>query len=381
VLARTGDWAGSIVADGVPVAWSPDGSQIAYTRVVGDPGSSSTLYVRPILGGDETSVVTIEDTRGVADQLAWSPDGTKIVVPLQAPESSKVYSFDPKTAGVDALPVPAPTTEARMSPAGDAFYDGLVVRRTDGSAPVPVSGVVADWSRDGQRLLIAGRGPNGGPGLSVLDLRTRAQTSLLDGNVQDAAWSPDERRIAFVRDQKLGVLDVTSGKVTMVAPQITAMFLSAMLGGGYVGWSPDGRQIAVGEWRAEGRATNGVADVYLVDVSSGQATKLAASGSAERYFTFSPDGHNLAYLDNESSVTVLDIATKKQRVIQQSGGANFAWSGDDGIILDTQRGIVLMQLDGTSRLLVADTGGCRHSLMGWSGTRLIFTELCTHRGL
>jgi Tol biopolymer transport system component len=106
-----------------------------------------------------------------------------------------------------------------------------------------------DWSGDGQRLLIAGRGPNGGPGLSMLDLRTRAQTSLLDGNVQDAARSPDERRIAFVRDQKLGVLDIGNGKVTMIAARITAMSSAAFVGDGYVAWSPDGTRIAVGDWR------------------------------------------------------------------------------------------------------------------------------------
>lgn len=374
VIAHTGEWSGAIIADGRPISWSPDGAAIAYVRAAPDL-TSSVVYTRRLDGGDEGMVVTLTDARDLAGEMAWSPDGKQIVVPLQAGESSRVYGFDPATGDLRTFAMDAPdTAPAFLSPDGAAIYDRgyNLVRSLDGSTGQSTgSGEVADWSRDGKRMLVVGGG------LNELDLASGVRTKLLDGNVQDAVWSPDERRVAFVRDQRLGVLGLASGEEVTIARDRTAMSLSFYLGSGYLAWSPDGGRIAFGDWRGQDQAA-----IYLVNPDGSHLTRLTDSPGGKRYFAFAPDGHHLAYVNLRTPGTeIIDTQTKTVTTLQSIDGGRFVWVGGDALVSDTPRGIELLPPGGSSRLLVANTGGCSRRLIGWTGAEVVFSSRCTHRGL
>jgi Tol biopolymer transport system component len=374
VVARAGDWSGAIVADGSPVSWSPDGSMIAYTRTASD-FLSSTVYARATAGGDETTIVKVTDNRGLSDEMAWSADGKQVVVPLQAAESNDVYGLDPATGALRKFAVGAPSSvPVMLSPDGTAIFDRgpNLVSALDGSSSHSAGGgEMTDWSRDGQRVLVAG------DGLNAVDLVTGAKTHLLDGNVQDAAWSPDEREIAFVRDQRLGVLEVASGKTIDIAPASIKVYSQAVVGDGFVAWSPDGAHILVsdGFGQVDGH-------LYQVDADGEHLTNLTDTPTNARYMTFSADGKYVAYVNLRGpGVEFIDLSTGKATSIRSIDAGQLAWTAGDELLADTPLGIALVKVDGSSRLLVEDTGGCVVRLIGWTGTEIAFSNYCSHMGL
>jgi Tol biopolymer transport system component/DNA-binding CsgD family transcriptional regulator len=386
-VAETGIWEGHAVAEGAQPAWSPDGARIAYVRGQQPP---LALYVKPSDGsGTEVKVVDAADTRAFAFQIAWWPDGSRMAVTLQAPDVNRAVSFDLKTGELrdlpfspDLLPVLAPDGSALAYAAGNA----VTVISPDGTSR-SIEGLertgIADWSRDGKRLLLVG-GVAGG--LSLLDLRTEKETSLVDGNVQDAVLSPDGKRAAYIRDQRLHVLDIASGQSRELAPALSAMLASTMLGSGYLAWSPDGKQIAVGDWKLVEPVTQGQSDIYAVDAASGEARRLTGSPRAKRYFSWSPDGRYVAYLntlDDGDHLRVVEAATGKELPLDTNAYLSSApqWVSNDTLLVNGPAGISFVKVDGTSRLVVQGARPCSYSLLGLAKNRLYFTMRCSHGGL
>jgi TolB protein len=57
-------------------------------------------------------------------------------------------------------------------------------------------------------------------------------------------------------------------------------------------WSPDGTQIAFASDRDPDSGGN---DIYVIDVASGEVTRLTRGGGIDEYPTWSPDGSRMAY--------------------------------------------------------------------------------------
>lgn len=62
--------------DGDP-AWSPDGSQIAFTRLVGGPDGNADVYV---MNADGSGQRVVADTRAADIKPIWSPDGKNLLI-------------------------------------------------------------------------------------------------------------------------------------------------------------------------------------------------------------------------------------------------------------------------------------------------------------
>ncbi len=391
MVGETGVWEGRPVADGSMPFWSPDGSAIAYVRVQDD---GSAVYAKRLAdGGDEVKVVDLEDTRPLRDQAAWVPDGRNLVLPLQVSEQVRIYSFDTKTGELwqPPVPLPYPASERELvalAPDGSAFAYlepsgqlSLVTPEGDERAfdLSEAGGIPTDWSNDGAAVLFVG------DAVKVLDLETGAVERLLEGNIQDAVWSPDRSRIAYVRDQRVGVLDVATGEARIIVPDLAAMLLPAQYGEGYLAWSPDGKRIAFADWRFEEPITQGRSDVYVVDADGSNLRRLTDSPRAKRYFRWSPDGKHLAYvhtLDDGEHLKVIDVEAGAELPLDIRGTSTPRWVDADEMLVDVvYQGIALVKLDGTFRLLAQESNPCQYDLLGFADDKLFFEHTCTHMGL
>jgi len=364
------------VDGGALVSLSPDGSRVAYTRQ--NAGDTSTLYTRPMGGGNETRVVQVTDTRELRGQMAWSPDGSRLVVPLQVAESNTIYAFDPADGQLRNLGTQGPSSIPVLTSAGgSAYYDAgttTVHSLVDGHVIGQIrGGVVTDLSRDGTRALVSTEA------LYVADTATGGRTKLLDDCCQDAVWSPDGTQVAYIRNQRLGVLDVATGTTRDVAPDITAMYSPAVGGDGYITWSPDGSSIVAGDWKVSG--INGSAQLFVIDARTGARRQVTTTAASYRYHAFSPDGRRLAFVDQEKGVVwVRDLSSGALTSSPASGNA-FAWVSNTQIVAGSSEGIALVAAGGPNRLLVQNTGGCTRFLVGWAAPDLVFSDRCSHRGL
>jgi Tol biopolymer transport system component len=95
--------------DGSPT-WSPDGKRIAFTRVT-DPGSASArsgIVVLDLESGRETQI-TRASLPGIDGSPAWSPDGSQIAFTRAAPSvgsdnpGAAIYTVRPDGSGLRKL--------------------------------------------------------------------------------------------------------------------------------------------------------------------------------------------------------------------------------------------------------------------------------------
>ncbi len=192
-------------------AWSPSGEWLAFVsekcRDLDCPGedgprieSSATFKVR----ADGTSLTRLTPDRREADSdLAWSPDGKRIAfVRWEAP-----------------LPV------SRVA------YTSVFTMRPDGTSLTrltKVSGYEDDpaWSPGGTHLAY---GFSAGQESGLLGMRADGteKVRLTDGNDRTALWSPDGRRIAFVRNEDTLYTMRADGSDERVAARAAGYYLES----------------------------------------------------------------------------------------------------------------------------------------------------------
>ena len=276
-----------------PVRTTGTNSQIAYTSVVN--GLSRTY----LMNGDGTNAHALGTVVYMDEAPVLSPDGRRIAVTSQYTGLPQVF-----------------------------------VMATDGSGRVPVTslqsgGLMGTWSPDGRRILFSsfdsrtymvnadGTGlrlitkdtldeqfpvlsPNGAR-IAFMSLRNSTDSvALMELYVMDAdgthavrlttttgfsrgafnefpAWSPDGRRIAFIRqvDQTPPHVWIVNADGTDLHPVFTGATAEHS-----VAWSPDGRRLAFAR-RAFG---NGHFDVFVSDLDGTNIADLTNTPDADEIF-------------------------------------------------------------------------------------------------
>jgi dipeptidyl aminopeptidase/acylaminoacyl peptidase len=264
--------------------------------------------------------------------------------PRPRPESSSRRRFG---VAVLALLVAA----AGLTFAVDAF-------RASERTPIPSSTVENGWiafSRGGSES-----------GLYVVNSDGTGVTRLpSERGDNDAAWSPDGSRIAFVRYQA-----GDSGIYLMNADGTDVLQVTDGTSDASPTWSPDGTHIAFA------REASGNADIYEVNADGTHVTRLTDDRLQESSPTWSPDGSRLAFDGWDDASGGQPPSTVRLYVMNEDGTgiralgpenvAGAAWSPDGSEIAfaDTEAGsIMTIHPDGTGERSIIDmaevVGGVR----------------------
>ena len=153
------------------------------------------------------------------------------------------------------------------------------------------------------------------------------QLTASDKNVSDPQWSPDGRRLAYLRDDALRLIEADGSRDQVVTSHPAGVSMPR--------WSPDGKQLAFVSRR------RGWSQVWLVDAPvprrgrPARAPKppeprpITASGVDVEDLAWSPDGRTLAVVSTRGpdhhvfEIHLTDVATGKERWVA-GGGAEWA---------------------------------------------------------
>ena len=230
--------------------WSPDGRRIAFRRFagVGRPDERAHVYVVSVGGGGLRNLTRVSCT-GLCvenEEPAWSPDGKRIAFVRTLAATTRagqprvgIFVMNADGTGVRQLTQRRGTFHTEdhaptWSPDGKrlAFMSinitfkppgasQIYVIKADGTRPRVVRALAHDWpgagapawSPDGTRLLYStycwfgncGQRASGAQLFTVgVDGKNLRQLTRLSGNSFGARWSPDGKRIVFVRNGRVG---------------------------------------------------------------------------------------------------------------------------------------------------------------------------------
>ena len=164
------------------------------------------------------------------------------------------------------------------------------------------------YSPDGTRIAFASRRNNNWD-VYVLNLQSGEEIRLTNSPHYDGAptWSPDGAHIAYESFQN-GNLDIW--QVPADGSEPAANLTAASTAGDFApAWSPDGQYIAFSSWREGNR------DLFLLDVASGEITRLTNTPAAEEWPAWHPAGDRLAFvIDNlgDREIFTLDISAPNE---------------------------------------------------------------------
>jgi Tol biopolymer transport system component len=406
-------------SDGYP-AWSPDGTRIAF---MSDRDGNDEIYVMNADGSGQTNITQSPTDDGLP---AWSagpggtPDGSRIVFVSQRDNAEsdwctdsyvcggEVYSINPDGGNLTRLTsLGTAIVSVRPSPDGnriafttlniDTISFQIYVVNADGTSLRLATGATnsfySDWSPDSSRLVVSMCGcvEDRNFDIYVMDADGGNQIQLTASPARDdsPAWSPDGKRIVFVRDEDdPGVILLGRGnpEITMMNADGSAQTRLTNVAGEDIWpqWSPDGKRIAfVSDRDSTGGATD---DLYKINLDGSGLVRLTIAATpriSNQSGVWSPDGKQIAYVsirDRNADIYVMNADGSGQRRLTLNPGADNqpAWSPDGKKIAfvsvrNDDTDVYVMNADGSGQLNLSASPGYDHA-PSWSpdGTRIAF---------
>ncbi|MEP6733488.1 MAG: S41 family peptidase, partial [bacterium] len=242
--------------------WSPDGATLYF---MSDRSGNENLWSRPAKGGDATPLTKFTDGRLLFPSISadgqaiaferdfgvWTYDiatrqPRRVSINLRGSPAGPVVEHTTLSNGIQQLALSPDAKKIAFTVRGEVFAasakDGGEATRVT-TSPGPEEQLA--WAPDSRRVAYAGE-RDGTWHLFLYDFGTRTETQLTRGAASDVAprWSPDGRRISFVRGGRaLHVLDVASGADKEVVSN-TQLDRPPFVDARDVAWSPDGRWLA-----------------------------------------------------------------------------------------------------------------------------------------
>jgi len=252
------------------IALSPDGKQFAVTRE----------EQIALVSSDGGWPILLTTTQGGKQGLKWSPDGQAIAYVSEG-----------------AL--------WKVSVNGGAPLR-LTEGRKGGGDPRTAADRDPQWSSDGKWILFeTGRRGNADLGVVSQDGLTSTLLTTSPADEENAAWSPDGTRIAYVERSPeffsgrllVAEFDAVSGRFKGEAKVIYTA--KADRGGGWSlrrpEWTLDSKTLAI-----ELQET-GWDKIYLISAEGGAPRPITSGESEDENPVYSPDGKQLAFVSNRNN--------------------------------------------------------------------------------
>lgn len=224
-----------------------------------------------LMGGGASSLVTV--TRTPEDELspALSPDGQTLLVTRLVRDASGQLAqsvvVGVKPSGLSGMTVFTSDSSRNADPAW--LPDG--------------SGFVFQTDRTGRRLLVRSLAASPQAGIAFL-----TGTNPVGDSDQSPHVSPDGKRLAFST--------VAGGVAQVVTIRLDGSNMNMLTTGSDPRWSPDGRKLAF--VRSDERGNSAV---YLVDPDTGGGLVQVTSDLVATYPTWSPDGSRILFVGRPMS--------------------------------------------------------------------------------
>src|SRR5262249_21387435 len=204
-----------------------------------------------------------------------------------------------------------------------------------GGKELEAVGAPADYlhprlSHDGRRVAVDIVDPSTGrPDVWVIDLQRRTSTRLTFGQADNTTpvWSPDDGRIVF-SSSRAGNLSLYV-KSSSGTGNDEPLYVEETSIKQATDWSLDGRFLA---FHAIGTSTKSGWDLWTFSVADKKPAVFLSTPALETLGNFSPDGHWLAYMSDESGKREVYVqpfpASGGKWQISTAGGREPVWSRD-----------------------------------------------------
>ena len=273
-----------------------------------------------------------------------------------------------------------------------ACHDELYVMNADGTGlrRLTRNTELGDpaWSPNGRKLVFVERVERGGAPcrpagrcheeIYVINadgtgLRRLTRNAVFDGN---PVWSPDGRRIAFVRDRdrqtaNIFVMNADGSDQRRLTPNLRRRPWIELA------WSPDWKKIA---FVASG-GHRGAADIFVMNADGSGLRNATNTVTTSFDFAWSPDGRRIAYLEGSLGGAPLTVVNADGTGKQQLTGplmvdlGSPSWSPDGRTLAFTGRGgdIYVVHAEGSGlRKLTAGPGWDVGARWSPDGRRILF---------
>ena len=246
------------------LAWSPDGTRLAFVAIPTAGNGSTEIYT---IAADGSNLVQITQNEVDDDSPVWSPDGTRLALRVDAVDRGA-----PGDSSVVVTPVAEPGVTV-LGPGANPVWspDGLQIAMT-----VADGGATRIWVQE----------PGGGGRRLVSDVSVASARP---------AWSPDGLRLV-VSSSGLSIVDVASGALTPLNSEPGSKPI----------WSIDG-SIA---FTTTGSASPGV---FVIDADGGDLRRVSADPGVVSTMVWAPDGRWLLIAD--------DVSGSPARIVDPNSGA------------------------------------------------------------
>ncbi len=261
----------------------------------------------------------------------WSPDGGKVAFLSDESGAAGIFVYDRGdkaaypliiNAGVTHPPVWSPESDALafVSPRDGSpeIYSAATARDSEqiGVVKVTVNELeerLGDWRREGAWIVFADTGGGADRGLWLRNAEGVDQIRLTQGNDTGAVWSPDGKRIAFVRveDGDEDIYALAPGSGGDWRGEVREIPLARGESPDHSpAWSPDSKSIAFVSSR------DGNPEIYVMRADGNNPRRLTFNEGVDQDPVWSPDGKRIAfvsYVYGQGEILVMDADGANQR--------------------------------------------------------------------